>query len=148
MSSPASATTRALSVPELVLEITAHLDGSDLARVARLSKEWQIQIQNVLYDEPDVLRDYHGQGPGWDEVVERMGLLSRTLEGRKDLATRVAKLTLLSEGNIRIPMSGLATFDSGAKVGTTLLALCPKLTALAINGKLVGPAQLCWKSPC
>ena len=96
MSLPLAATSRALAVPELLLEILSRLCQADRIGAARVSKRWRARSEVVLYRAINLIGGFSGRGEGWARVSERVGLLLRTLAGAPELGQRVAELRLIT----------------------------------------------------
>jgi len=127
MSSPVSATTRALAVPELVLEITSHLGQSDLIRTVGLSHQWKAASEMILYREPDIAP---AQYDAVANDVARAELLRQTLAARPELARRVRKLDIVvtwRDTELRE--------HQHEEVATELVRLCSEMEDLRLHSK-------------
>ncbi len=124
MSSPASATTRALVVPELLLEIFAHLGPADLAATALVSRQWTLSAQVGLY--------CHVQFVVNPSAAPEAGPLVRTLSARPELGARVRALDFVF--GLRAKHERAWTdmyYEDDAKV----LLQCPELERLSLPGE-------------
>ncbi len=97
MSSPLCATTRALAIPEVALEVISHLSQAELAKAVLVSRGWRALVEQALYAEPD-LGDYV-EGDVEEQFV-RAEHFSRSVFGRAELAESVRAVELLVVDNV------------------------------------------------
>lgn len=90
MASLTPITTRALAVPELVLEIVSHLDQAELTLAALVCREWRALTETLLYRAVSV----PSRGLDEDWSARSFSSLARTLAARPELAQRVKALQL------------------------------------------------------
>jgi hypothetical protein len=126
MSSFDSATTRALAVPELLLETLSHLDQASLYCAALVSREWRAKAQMKLYDAPQLCVRLTNEL----ERLVRTERLARTLTSAPGLAGLVRTLCFFL-----LPLSRDLRVDDPDEpaLRTRLLWLCTGLEELEIH---------------
>lgn len=127
MSDPASATARALAIPELLMEVASHLELGTLYEATLVSRQWAAISVHQLYRHPQrcVVVGARQSRP------ERARSLARTLASRPDLAGLVRELCFrVDDWEPYQPATPTET-----QVQSAILSLCPNLKSLDLEGK-------------
>jgi hypothetical protein len=128
MSSLDSATSRALSVPELLHAILSFAKRAILSRSAQVSQDWRAASERLFYSQVSV----DTEDDIWDDKPPRLEALLRTLSARPDLAKRIAKLNLNVQGDA---FAGDSRDNYPFQLATKLMMQCVNLAELKVEGK-------------
>ncbi len=137
MIQPVSAATRALGVPELLLEMVSGLDQADLYRAALVSRHWHSQAMVALYTRPWL----YSAETADPTSAGRLESLVRTLVAEPALAGRVRGLFV----GLPFRLSAVEGPVQELQLQARLMKLCVGLTSLELEGQydtclVVGPA--------
>ncbi len=131
MSNPLPATSRALAIPEVVLEVISHLSQADLAQAVLVNREWRALAEPGLYAEPTLGNYFEGSVEDHFLRVEQFG---GSVFGRAELAEMVKAVDLLVVDDV-----GPAGADQHRiQLATKLLWSCKSLNSVTLAGKQAG----------
>lgn len=134
MSDLVPATTRALQVTEVALEILSHLDCSSLSRMSLVNRKFKALAECELYTHPglyDPNEKFEGYREEYQAHRQRLMRVIGTIQIRTELALKVRKVDLIVVQNVDQVNLDL----SYAQPIASLLQLTKKLRYVKLRGK-------------